>query len=310
MILLAAGTVGAAVDTGAVTPELSAVVLPDRHPVATFLDEVRAAEAAGVRTVWTYDHLTWPLLRDNPWYGAVPLLAAAAVATERVRLGTLVASPNFRHPVPFAKELMTLDQLTGGRLEVGVGVGTEGPDARVLGQPPRSRAERTARFADWLSLLDRLLTEPVTTAAAGEYAAVDAHQLPGCVQQPRVPFTVAGTGPRALRLAARYGSGWVTYGPFGADVPAEEWLAAVAEQSGRLTATLAEEGREASALRRLALVSIEATWPFESPERYADTLGRLAEAGIDEVALHWPRPDDGRGVPADRLPMVLEAHDL
>jgi alkanesulfonate monooxygenase SsuD/methylene tetrahydromethanopterin reductase-like flavin-dependent oxidoreductase (luciferase family) len=297
-------------DTDAVTPELSAVVLPDRHPIATFLDDVRAAEAAGVRTVWTYDHLTWPLLRDNPWYGAVPLLGAAAVVTERVRLGTLVASPNFRHPVPFAKELMTLDQLSGGRLELGVGVGTEGPDSRVLGEPPRSRAERTARFADWLALLDQLLTEPVTTAAAGEYAAVDAHQLPGCAQQPRVPFTVAATGPRALRLAARYGSGWVTYGPFGPDVPAEEWLTAVADQSRRLTDTLAEEGREASALRRVVLVGVEVTWPFESDERYRDTLGRLADAGIDEVALHWPRPDDGRGVPAERLPMVLTAHDL
>ncbi|RBY83301.1 LLM class flavin-dependent oxidoreductase [Blastococcus sp. TF02A-26] len=290
------------------TPQLSAVVLPDRHPVSTFLDDVRAAEAAGVRTVWTYDHLSWPLLRQNPWYGAVPLLAAAAATTERVRLGTLVASPNFRHPVPFAKELMTLDQLSGGRLELGVGVGTEGPDARVLGEPPRSRAERTARFADWLDLLDRLLREPVTTAAAGEYAAVDAHQIPGCVQSPRVPFTVAATGPRALRLAARYGSGWVTYGPFGPDVPAEEWLAAVAAQSRRLTATLAEEGRTASALRRVVLVGVEVTWPFESAERYRDTVGRLAEAGIDEVAVHWPRPDDGRGVPADRLATVVETH--
>ncbi|WP_409330912.1 LLM class flavin-dependent oxidoreductase [Trujillonella humicola] len=290
------------------TPALSAVVLPDRHPVAAFLDDVRSAEAAGVRTVWTYDHLSWPLLRRNPWYGAVPLLAAAAGATERVRLGTLVASPNFRHPVPFAKELMTLDQLSGGRLELGVGVGTEGPDAHVLGEPPRSRAERTTRFADWLSLLDRLLTEPVTTAAAGEYAAVDAHQLPGCVQRPRVPFTVAAAGPRALRLAARYGSGWVTYGPFGAEVPAEEWLAAIAAQSRRLTDVLAEEGRDAGALHRVALLGLEATWPFESPERYADTLGRLAEAGIGELAVHWSRPDDGRGVPAERLPMVLEAH--
>jgi alkanesulfonate monooxygenase SsuD/methylene tetrahydromethanopterin reductase-like flavin-dependent oxidoreductase (luciferase family) len=302
--------VGGDVDTPPVTLALSAVVLPDRHPVSAFLDDVRAAEAAGVRTVWTYDHLTWPLLADNPWYGAVPLLAAAAGVTERVRLGTLVASPNFRHPVPFAKELMTLDQLSGGRLEIGLGVGTEGPDSRVLGEPPRSRSERTDRFAEWLSLLDRLLTEPVTTVHGTQYSAVDAHQIPGCVQQPRLPFTVAAAGPRALRLAARYGSGWVTYGPFGADVPAEEWLAAVTEQSARLSDVLAEEGRAASALHRLVLVSIEAAWPFESHERYLDTLGRLAAAGIDEIALHWPRPDDGRGVPVDALPMVLAAHGL
>jgi hypothetical protein len=102
----------------------------------------------------------------------------------------------------------------------------------------------------------------------------------------------------------------VTYGPFGADVEPEQWLAAVAEQSARLTDVLAEEGREASALRRVVLAGVEFTWPFEGRQRYQDTLGRLAEAGVDEVALHWPRPDDGRGIPADRLPMVLEAHGL
>ena len=148
--------------------DLSAVVLPDRFPISTFLDDVVAAEDAGVRTVWTYDHLTWPLLADGPWFGAVPLLAAAAVRTERVRLGTLVATPNFRHPAPFATELVTLDQLAGGRLEVGVGAGTEGPDARVLGDEPLSRAQRTERFAEWLSMLDRLLREPVAKNGASK----------------------------------------------------------------------------------------------------------------------------------------------
>ena len=95
---------------------ISAIVLPDRHPPSEFLADVERAEQAGVRTVWTYDHLVWPLLRDGPWYGAIPLLAAAAVRTSSVRLGLQVATPNFRHPVPFAKELMTLDQLSGGRI--------------------------------------------------------------------------------------------------------------------------------------------------------------------------------------------------
>jgi alkanesulfonate monooxygenase SsuD/methylene tetrahydromethanopterin reductase-like flavin-dependent oxidoreductase (luciferase family) len=290
------------------TIDLSVVVLPDRHPIASFLDDVRAAEDAGVRGVWTYDHLTWPLLADGPWYGAVPLLAAAAVSTRRVRLGTLVASPNFRHPVPFAKELMTLDQLTAGRLDVGVGVGTEGHDALVLGRPPGSRGQRAGRFADWLALLDQLLRQPVTSASGEHYSAVQAHQLPGCVQQPRVPFTVA-TGPRALRLTARFGSGWVTYGPYGADVEPAEWFAAVAEQSRRLTEALAQEGREAGTIRRMVLLGLDVTWPFESAERYADALGRLAGCGITEVGLHWPRLD-GRGVPAPALDAVVAAHGL
>jgi len=288
---------------------LSALVLPDRHPIAAFLDEVRAAEDAGVRTVWTYDHLTWPLLADSPWYGAVPLLAAAAVCTDRVRLGTQVATPNFRHPVPFAKELMTLDQLTGGRLEVGLGAGSEGPDATVLGEPRRTLRERADRFAEWLQLLDTLLREPVTTVRGERFSAVDAHQIPGCVQQPRLPFTVAATGPKALALAARHGQAWVTYGPYGPQVEPAQWFAALAEQSQRLTDVLAEQGRAPGALRRIAQFALETSWPFESAERYADTLGRLAELGFDEVSVHWTGPD-GRGVPAAALPVVTAAHGL
>jgi alkanesulfonate monooxygenase SsuD/methylene tetrahydromethanopterin reductase-like flavin-dependent oxidoreductase (luciferase family) len=177
----------------------------------------------------------------------------------------------------------------------------------VLGEPPLSHAERADRFAEWLDLLDELLREPVTTVHGRRFTAVDAHQIPGCVQQPRLPFTVAATGPKALRLAARHGQGWVTYGPYGADVAPEEWFAAVAEQSRRLTDALAEEGRAPTDLRRSALVGLELSWPFESRERYADTLGRLAEAGIDEVNVHWPRPD-GRGLPRTALSWVAEVH--
>ena len=288
-------------------PAVSAVVLPDRDPATEFLPDVREAERAGMRTVWTYDHLTWPLLADGPWYGAVPLLAAAAVRTERVRLGTLVASPNFRHPVPFAKELMTLDRLSGGRIEAGVGAGTEGPDARVLGDPPRGRAERAERFADWVELLDRLLREPVTTAHGERFAAVDAHQLPGCVQRPRVPFTVAAAGPRAMALAARFGQGWVTYGPYTDADDAEDWFAAVAAQCRLLDDALAGEGRAPGDVRRIVLIGLETAWPFESAQRYADALGRLRECGVDEVALPWPRPD-GWGVPARAMSFVAAAH--
>ena len=280
---------------------LSVIVLPDRHPTGTFLAEVAEAERAGVHTVWTYDHLTWPLLHDQPWYGCVPLLAAAAVTTTRVRLGVQVATPNYRHPVPFAKELMTLDQLSGGRIEVGLGAGTEGPDAAVLGDRPRTPRERMDRFTEWLGLLDTLLREPITTAHGERYTAVDAHQLPGCVQTPRVPFTIAGTGPRSLGLAARYGQAWVTYGPYGPEAGPDEWFAALGKQSRQLG--------EAGALRRIAQLGLEAGWPFESADRYADTVGRLGELGFDEVSLHWPRPD-GRGVPPGAMEFVLAAHGL
>ena len=290
-------------------PELSALVLPDRHPPAAFLADVQAAERAGVRTVWTYDHLTWPRLADGPWYGCVPLLAAAAVATTTVRLGLQVATPNYRHPVPFAKELMTLDQLCGGRLEVGLGAGAEGADAAVLGDPPRSLRERTDRFVEWIGLLDELLTHPVTTVRGERFTAIDAHQLPGSVQQPRVPFTVAAAGPRAMGLVGRYGQAWVTYGPYGPAVEPQEWFEALTAQSAALTASLERAGRPAEDVRRIVQFDLAARWPFRTAETYAETLDHLADLGFDEITVHWPRPD-GLGVPTDRLDTVLAAHGL
>ena len=76
----------------------------------------RRAEELGFDHAWTYDHLSWRWLRDEPWFGVVPTLAAAAVATSRIRLGTLVANPGLRHPATFAKELMTLDDISAGRV--------------------------------------------------------------------------------------------------------------------------------------------------------------------------------------------------
>ena len=112
-----------------------------------------------------------------------------------------------------------------------------------------------------------------------------------------------------MALAARHGQGWVTYGPYADADGAEDWFAAVSEQSRHLTEALAREGREPADVRRIVLIGLETTWPFESAERYADLIGRLGDSGIDEVALHWPRPD-GRGVPARAMPFVAAAHRL
>src|ERR1700678_806064 len=92
------------------------------------------AEELGFHAAYTYDHLTWQSFRDRPWFDSMTTLAAAATVTEGLRIGTLVTSPNFRHPVTLAKELLSLDHLTQGRLTVGIGSGGTGFDATALGQ--------------------------------------------------------------------------------------------------------------------------------------------------------------------------------
>ncbi|MFE2499108.1 LLM class flavin-dependent oxidoreductase [Streptomyces scopuliridis] len=286
-------------------PVLSCLVLPDQAPTE-FLARFRDAEQAGVRTVWTYDHLSWRDLADGPWFSTVPLLAAAAGATSTVRLGAQVATPNFRHPVPFAKEVMTLDHVAAGRLELGVGAGAEDADARVLGQAPMSRKARGDRFEEWATLLATLLEQDRTDYRGSFYSAEDARMIPGCVQRPRVPLTVAATGPRSMRLAALLGSAWVTYGPYRQSPAPREWLAAIAEQSRSLDTAIAEVA-PGKRIRRIAQVALDETRPFRDADTYRQFAEDVAAAGFDELTVHWPR-SDGRGAPAAALDMVVATH--
>jgi alkanesulfonate monooxygenase SsuD/methylene tetrahydromethanopterin reductase-like flavin-dependent oxidoreductase (luciferase family) len=245
----------------------------------------RRAEELGFHAAYTYDHLTWQSFRGRPWHGTVPTLAAAAAVTERIRLGTMVASPNFRHPVPFAKELMTLDELSGGRFTLGIGAGGEGFDATVLNEERWSARERADRFAEFTRLLDKLLTQDETTETGGaHYRAFEAEMQPGSTQRPRMPFHVAAIGPRAMRLAAELGQGWVTFGA------SEGGPRVVAGQIERLREACAAVGRDVAELE-LTLLNMgrsEQERPLASFEAFVDWAGRYREVGITELVLHWP----------------------
>src|SRR6478736_6220717 len=117
----------------------------------------RHAEELGFDHAWTYDHLSWRGLAGERWHATVPTLTAAATVTSRIGLGTFVASPNYRHPVPFAKDIATVDQISGGRVLLGVGSGGTGFDAFVLGQAELTPRERHERFAEFAQALDTLL---------------------------------------------------------------------------------------------------------------------------------------------------------
>ena len=271
---------------------LSTVILPI-HRWAEGQKIWRRAEDLGFHAAYTYDHLSWRSFREEPWFGAVPTLTAAATATERIRLGTLVTSPNFRHPVTLAKDLLTVDDVSAGRLTVGIGAGGAGFDATALGQEAWSPRERADRFDEFLPLLDELLANPVTTRQGLHYSAVEVRNVPGCVQTPRVPFYVAATGPRGLRLAAEYGQGWVTYGdPRGpADVPVQQAPAVIAAQLARLTAACEARGRDVAGLEKVLLQGSTAEAPLSSLDAFVDWAGTYRELGITELVIHWPVPD-------------------
>ncbi|MBK9434266.1 MAG: LLM class flavin-dependent oxidoreductase [Micrococcales bacterium] len=267
------------------------VILPDAG-----WPELRArwveAQARGFHVAWTYDHLSWRSLRDSPWLGSIPMLAAAAASTTTLRLGTLVTSPNFRHPVVLAKDAMTLDQISAGRFELGIGAGGVGFDSEVLGQPVLTPAERSERFAEFVETLDELLRNPATSHEGAYYTAHESRTFPGCVQQPRVPFTIAAAGPKAMCLAARYGQTWVTYGPLKPHTDAADWFDQVRRQVQRIDVICEQMDRDPRSLRRMALVGLELHWAQSSVDAWDEFQGSVEEMGFTDIAIHWPRPSD------------------
>jgi alkanesulfonate monooxygenase SsuD/methylene tetrahydromethanopterin reductase-like flavin-dependent oxidoreductase (luciferase family) len=238
----------------------------------------RMAEELGFDDAWTFDHLGFDELLDVPWYGAVPTLAAAAAVTTRIRLGTLVSTPNFRHPVSLARDLLALDNISDGRLTCGLGAGSRGYDAKVLGSTGRV-AHRGRRFGEFVELLDRLLREDHVTWQGEFYEAVEARTVPGCVQLPRVPFVIAANAPGSMAVAARFGDGWVTEGG-DAHGSLDEWWAAVAGLAAQFSAP---------GTRRILQTDAAPVYVLSSVECFLDFLGRAAELGFTDIAVPWPR---------------------
>ena len=254
------------------------------------------AEQYGFDHAFTYDHLSWRSLADEPWNATIPTLTAAAAVTERIKLGTFVSSPNFRHPVPFAKEITTVDDVSNGRFLLGVGSGGTGFDATVIGQPkytPRQRHERFAEFVTDLDLLLRGEIQGSTTGIsfAGEwYTAAAARMVESGEadsRRPRVPFLIAANGPKGLGLVSRFGQGWVTTGQDGA--VGERWWASVRDLTGRLDDVAGATGRDPATIDRYLSLDSGGTYSLQSMDAFADAAGRAAELGFTDVISHWPR---------------------
>lgn len=270
------------------------LILPeDSWSVAA--EKWRRAEEFGFDHAWTYDHIAWRDLRDSPWFASVPTLTAAALVTTRIRLGTLVASPNFRHPVPFARELVSLDDITGGRLTLGLGSGSQGWDATILGKQPLSKSERAERFEEFVELLDRLLRHREVTFRGRFWSAQEARTYPGCVQEPRIPFAIAATGPQSMRIAAKYASVWVTNGDRshqGSPLGPDEGADVVAGQMARFEQICDEQDRDSTIIDRLVLTGPRLDSGLHSPDAFEEVKRAYAAVGVTDLVVHWPRSSE------------------
>ena len=172
------------------------------------VEVARQAEALGFESIWLFDHFqTFPEPTDEVTFEAYTSLTALAAATSRVRLGHMVTCAAFRNPALVAKMVATMDVISGGRMELGIGAGWKRDEWVAYGYGFPDTAERLARLGDDLEVITRMLApgRGVRATFAGRHASVtDAINVPKPLQE-RLPVVIGGNGPNVTwRLAARY----------------------------------------------------------------------------------------------------------
>jgi F420-dependent oxidoreductase-like protein len=276
-------------------------------PWETLVDRWRLVETLGFDSIWDFDHLNQPSRPEGPYLEAWTVLAGLAVHTRRVRMGVLVSCNTFRPPALLAKMALTVDHMSGGRLDVGLGAGWFVPEHDAFGIDFPRPGERVTRFREAVEIVDRLLRQERTTYEGRYYRLRDAVCLPRPVQAPRPPLMLAGHGPRMLRIIAELGDGWNSFG-----TPAEirernaildEHCRAIGRDPGTLVRSLygwatqtpseswADEraGSWAKSLaggaRRLPAD------PWASAQACVDFIETYREAGISHFVIDAPRAD-------------------
>ncbi|MGN6679410.1 MAG: LLM class F420-dependent oxidoreductase [Streptosporangiaceae bacterium] len=241
------------------------------------IDQLRAvwrvADEAGFDHCWCMDHLASLGPRDDgPIFEAWTLLAGMAVATSRTRIGCMVTGNTYRHPALLAKAAVTVDHLSGGRLEFGLGAGWAENEHTMLGLPFGSKGDR----ADWLEeaceIIRSLWTQPRTSFDGTNYKISEAVAEPKPVQQPYPPIWIGGSGrQRTLRITARYADVWNAAG----GSPAE-----VAEASAVLDQRCDEIGRDPAQIRRSVQMRVA-----EANDDLLQRAESYRAVGITEIVL-------------------------
>ena len=236
---------------------------------------VRFAEDAGFEGVWVFDHFK-PLYGNpkGPCFEGWSLLAALAAMTTRIRIGPLVTGVTYRHPSVLAAQAVTVDHVSGGRLELAIGAAWHDEEHRELGIDFPATRDRIGRLEDAVKIFKLLMTEDNVTYSGKHFSLQGATYDPKPVQKPHPPIWIGASGEKVmLPLVGREADVWHTFGG-----PSD-----VARKAAIVDAAATKAGRDPSEIRRSTSLSISEDW---------DDVRRRAEgyrdAGFDLLIVSWP----------------------
>src|SRR5919201_1018984 len=255
-------------------------------------DVWRIADEAGFDHVWDFDHLAsiGSDGTERPVYEGWTLLAAIAVSTRRGRFGCMVTGNTYRHPALLAKMAVTVDHLSGGRLEFGIGAAWAEAEHRMYGIAGLDH--RVGRLRESLEAMISLWTNERTNLDGRYYQFADAVATPKPLQKPHPPIWIGAGGDQMLRVVARYADVWNVSGASNAD--------SAAELSGRLDEACRELGRDPGQIRR----SAQYVWNGRERTYLVDQISRYAEVGFTEHIINCQGPEHARvaAAAAEALP--------
>ena len=248
-------------------------------------------ESLGFDSTWIADHLVNYAHPTSPWLDGWSTLAGLAACTSRIRIGTLVTSIPFRHPAVLARQAMTVDHISNGRLEIGIGAGAPGsidPSYAMTGIEDWPFKERTERLKEQVEIVDTLLSNIKSSYEGKYYQLKDIIMAPGPVQKPRPPLVVAAHIKASLRIAAEFADTWVSFGAdFGS--PHEIVVANTQKRINYIDKYCERIGRDSGTLRRSLLVfGEEANYAFASEEKFTEIVERYTSIGINELVFFYP----------------------
>jgi alkanesulfonate monooxygenase SsuD/methylene tetrahydromethanopterin reductase-like flavin-dependent oxidoreductase (luciferase family) len=260
---------------------------------AELRERVVRLESLGIEVAALPDHLVDWSRPVSPWFESWTALAGLAEATTTIRLASSVTQITLRNPAMLARQVLTLDHVSGGRIELGLGTGLlHDPSYAMTGLPDWEVKERVDRFEEYVEIVRRLLTDEVTTFDGHFYRIDGAIMNPRPMQTPRPPIAVAALGPRMMRIAARFADVWDSMSFL---TTFDEQLAETRERCEAIEAACAAVGRDPATLGRSYLMFDAGARPrggaigyYESVGRFEDEVGRIRALGIDDIGMYYP----------------------
>ncbi len=253
-------------------------------PWKRVVEQARLVESLGFDKLWVPDHFVNPGDKDMEWFECWSVLTALATQTDKITLGMLVASMTLRNPALLARMALTLDHISGGRLELGVGAGGAKNCHKMTGVPNWDPRERSERYKEFVEILDYMLKAEVTTYPGKYYNIQEAILRPRPIASPRPVLNVAAHGPKALRLAARYGDAWNCFYP-GKDLTPQQNSEIIRQHYKKFCEDAVQAGRDPGSLGRTFIFGWTSDNLFRSMDAFYDAIGRYSEAGINDFCF-------------------------